>query len=368
MEKLIKDIMEMLAIPSISGHQPQIDQMLNWVKQKMAPYPVKIREFRYEGAAPVLLLANCESDDFDILTIGHLDVVPAKDELFIPRTDGNCLFGRGSSDMKSQIAVNLNSLLYSLGKNIRFAVMITTDEETTSNGMKAIAAHRKISAKIVFDNDAGSLDTLIEKYKHPVSVEIRAAGENAHSSRPWDGINAVNRLTDCIAELEKEFPRYEKGIRRPENEWCDTMVLTALNSPTTYNVVPAEATARLNFRLTERTPLARLEHLLQEACGHHGCLYTILLSSRGVYMDADHPIIRNYLQIAEAATGRKIGISTMGGATDSRMFADNSVIVMHGVNGGNIHGDNEYVEIDSVLKLAEIQQRFIDACCRGEIY
>lgn len=143
------------------------------------------------------------------------------------------------------------------------------------------------------------------------------------------------------------------------------MVVTAFNSPTTYNVVPAEAEARVNFRLTEKISLSELEKKLQAACERHRCTYEILLQSRGVYMDAAMPEIAAYRKIAEETIGRPLKISQMCGGTDARMFADRSVIVMHSVNGENAHGDGEYVEIESVKKLLEIEKKYIDTCIAG---
>lgn len=365
MEKLISDIIDLMKIKSVSGCQTEIRKVLDKVKTAYGRDGVFVREWTFDNASPVLLLANCEGYDFDVATIGHLDVVPAKDELFEPKIDGNRLYGRGGLDMKASVAVCLETLLYTLGKNIRFGVLITTDEETSSGGMKALQNADIINARIVLDTDSGDLYNLVEKYKHPVSVELTAKGRNAHSSRPWEGINAVNILIDAIKELEKDFPRYGKGKAKPQSVWVDTMVVTAFNSPTTYNVVPDTATARLNFRLTEKTSLARLKEILQKACTESGCEYKILLSSRGVYMNAEAPAIRQYLQIAEKVTGRKIEISTSCGATDSRMFADKSTIIMHSINGENAHGDKEYAEIDSILTLAKIQKAFVDSLIKA---
>lgn len=360
MEKLISDIIELMKIKSVSGRQAEIRTILDKVKTEYGKDGVYVSEWEFDGASPVMLLANCAGYDFDVAAIGHLDVVPAKDSLFEPKIDGNRLYGRGGLDMKAAVAVCLETLRYTLGKDIRFGVLITTDEETSSGGMKAMQKADLINARIVLDPDSGSLYNLVEKYKHPVSVELTAKGENAHSSRPWEGVNAVNALIDTIRELEKTFPRYEKD-NMPQTTWIDTMVVTAFNSPTTYNVVPDTATARLNFRLTEATPLGRLEDVLQQAVEKHGCRYEILLSSRGVYMDAETPVICRYLKIAEKITGRKIEISTNCGATDSRMFADKSTIIMHSINGAGMHGDDEYAEIDSIFALSEIQKAFIDS-------
>lgn len=358
MSQLLDNIIEMLKIKSISGNENAIRQIVQWVKNNFNKDGIFINEWNFDNASPVLLLSNCSGYDFDVLAIGHLDVVPAPDDMFLPKIDGGKLFARGSLDMKSSVAVCLDTLKYTVGKKIRFAVLITTDEETTSNGMRNLQKSNIIKAKIVLDPDAGDLYNLVEKYKHPVSVELSAKGKSAHSSKPWQGENAVRKIISAINELEKYFPPLEQ---KPASDWVDTMVVTALNSPTTYNVVPASASARLNFRLTENTCLEKLEDILQNICAKTNCEYKILLSSQGVYMNADNPHIKQYLKIAENIIGKKINITTSCGATDSRMFADNSVIIMHGINGANMHADDEFAEIESILLLSKIQKSFIDS-------
>lgn len=366
MENLIDNILELLKIKSISGNKTEIRRVLDLVKEKLAPVGAFIREYNYEGADPVLLLSNTEDNDFDIMTIGHLDVVPAKDELFVPKIENGRIYARGALDMKSCVAVNIEALNYAMHKNLKFAVLITTDEETTSNGVKALVKHENIRAKLILDPDAGNLYTMCDKAKHPVSAKIKAFGENAHSSRPWEGINAISRLSNCIKDLEQDFGQYEKDGPQPENIWVDTMVVTAFNSPTTYNVIPASAEALVSFRLTEKITLPQLENRLKIATKKYGCDYEIALSSRGVYMDADNSWIAAYKKIAQATTGHTIRMSQMCGGTDARMFSDHSIIIMHSINGENPHGDMEYAEIDSIHTLLDIEKQFIDEYLKKE--
>ena len=351
-----------MKIKSISGRQAEIAEVFAWIKQNYGGEGIIVNELNFTDASPVMILANCLGFDFDVAAIGHIDVVPAKDELFIPRIDGNRLYGRGGFDMKAAVAVYLETLLYTVGKNIRFGVILTSDEETSSNGMKAMQKAGIVTADVVFDGDSGdNIGKLVEKYKHPVSVELSAAGENAHSSRPWDGVNAVNKLIDAIKALETYFPQYGKGKNVPDSTWVDTMVVTAVNSPVTYNVVPDKATARLNFRLTEKTGLADLEQILQNICTQYDCKYEVLLSSSGVYMSVNQPAIRQYIKIAENIIGKPLQITHSCGATDSRMFAAKSQVIMHSVTGANAHGDDEYAETDSIRLLSQIQKAFIDS-------
>ncbi len=361
MEELISNIIKMMKIKSISGNQAEIAKVFKWIKKHYVTDGVYVKEWIFDNASPVMLLANCKECDFDVAAIGHIDVVPAKENLFQPKIKDNRLYGRGGFDMKAPLAVCLDTLLYTLRKNIRYGVLITSDEETTSNGMRALQKTGAIKARMVFDTDiSNDVGELVAKYKHPVSVELNAKGKSAHSSRPWEGINAVNAIVDAIKMLEKYFPQYQLG-GEPKSTWIDTMSVTAFNSPTTYNVVPQNATAHLNFRLTEKTDIKKLESILKDVCQKCSCSYKILLSSSGVYMDTDKPEIRQYKKIAEKILGRKIQISHACGATDSRMFAGKSVIIMHGISGANAHGDKEYAEINSILMLSKIQKAFIDS-------
>lgn len=370
MENVIQRTLDFIKIPSVSGNKTEIRRILDLVKAEFAPLNFCVREYNFEGADPVLLLATHETDDFDILTVGHLDVVPASSpKLFEPEICDGRIYARGASDMKSQISVNLESLKYAAQNypDLKFGVLITTDEETTSNGIRSLEKFENISAKIVLDNDSGNLNTLVEKYKHPVSVKLSAAGSAAHSSRPWLGSNAVVNLMACIQALQKHFPHFDMKDDAPEDTWINTMVVTAFNSPTTYNVVPAEAEARLNFRLIETMPLEDLCKILDDCSVTNSCRYEILLSSCGVYMDAECPEIKAYRQVAAQVLGYELVVSHSAGATDSRPFGKNSVVIMHSVDGGEAHGDGEYVEIDSVLKLAEIQRKFIDTFAAGKV-
>lgn len=368
MEKVVARALELIKIPSVSGNREAIRKIIGIVKNEFEGKGFFVTEYHFEEADPVLLLANTPEMSFDILTIGHLDVVPAAEHMFTPVINDGKIHARGACDMKSQIAVNLEALLYAARyPDLKFGVLITTDEETTSNGIRQLARQDLPDARIVLDNDSGSLFCLTEKYKHPVSVRLKARGEAAHSSMPWFGKNAVIGLIGCIDDLQKHFPYYAKNAQIPGDTWVDTMTVTAFNSPTTYNVVPAEAEARINFRLTEKTSLQKLEEILAECAEKHDCSYEILLSSSGVYMDANHPIIRKYRQVAVQVLGRELSVGHSCGATDSRPFGQKSTIIMHSVDGGDLHGDHEYVVISSILQLLEIQKKFIDEAAAGNV-
>ena len=59
--------------------------------------------------------------------------------------------------------------------------------------------------------------------------------------------------------------------------------------------------------------------------------------------------------------GRQIEFEHIGGATDSRSFAvKGSIVIMHSGTGEGMHASGEYVEIESVKQIADIQIKFLE--------
>ena len=55
-------------------------------------------EYHDNGNNPVLIISNGEKKNFDIMSLGHIDVVPGSDKLFTPTITNDILKGRGSFD------------------------------------------------------------------------------------------------------------------------------------------------------------------------------------------------------------------------------------------------------------------------------
>ena len=92
-----------------------------------------------------------------------------------------------------------------------------------------------------------------------------------------------------------------------------------------------------------------------------GVKFEIVSESTPVVMDEDNPYILDYKRFAENIMGRKIEFEHIGGATDSRSFAvKGSVVIMHSGTGDGMHALNEYVDIESVKQIADIQIKFLE--------
>ena len=126
------------------------------------------------------------------------------------------------------------------------------------------------------------------------------------------------------------------------------------------NVICNYCEALCDIRLTENSSVEGLEANLNK-CMEDGVTYEIVSSSTPVVMDKNDPYILDYKAFAEQILDQELHFEYEGGATDSRAFAvRGSTVIMHSGNGDGMHAEGEYVEIDSVLKIADIQIKFLE--------
>ncbi len=366
---IIKTACDLIAIRSETGRQKECIEVLEYAKNLFKNSGAETELFTPENIAPVIYLANTKEEMLDVLILGHLDVVPGADSLFKPYVKDGILHGRGSLDMKSFAAVAFNSLEYVLENElpIKFGIILSTDEEKGSHGTHAfLEAHPGLMSKIVLDNDVGGdIQKLVTKCKNPVFVKIMAKGNAAHGSTPWDGIDANELLMQTLANIRKIYPYYSQNGNKPQNQWIDTVHVAIMNGGEVSNIIAENAEAVLDFRLTETSTVENLKKNL-DACMVPGVTYKISSESTPVVMDENNPHILDYKHFAEQILGKEIEFEHIGGATDSRAFAvKGSIVIMHSGSGEGMHGANEWADVSSILKLAEIQIKFLEKLAAG---
>lgn len=361
---LTKFVNNLIEFSTETGNIEEITKCFAYCVKLFEGTDAKIEVFDGVPSAPVLRVSNAETDDYDVLVLGHLDVVPAPAHMFVPFEKNGRLYGRGALDMKSFAAVALNSMLHVLNKNLKlkFGVILSSDEEKGSKGTKAfLAAHPNIKAKIVLDNDVGGdIQTIVTKCKNPVFVKLISKGLAAHGSTPWEGIDANENLMTAWANIRKFYPSFSKTGGTPKDTWIDTVHAAKISGGDVANVISDYAEALLDFRLIETSSVEDLEANLRK-CLVEGVSYEIVSASTPVVMDENNPYIQDYKAFAEEILGKPIKFEQIGGATDAREFAvRGSVVIMHSGTGEGMHTSDEYVEIESVKQIADIQTKFLE--------
>ena len=360
---LIATIEDLIKFRTETGNIAEINKAAEYIIKKFENSNITASVFQ-SNASPVVFLRNTESLNFDVIILGHIDVVPASDDMFTPVIKDGKMYGRGTLDMKSFAAVALNSMEYVSQHNlpIKFGVILSTDEEKGSKSTEAfMEAYPQITAKIVLDNDVGGdITKIVSKCKNPVFVKLIATGKEAHGSTPWEGIDANELLMRTWHNIRQIYPYYSLESEKPSNTWFDTVHFATISGGQVSNIISNYAEALLDFRLTENSSVENLENNLKK-CMENGVEYKIVSSSTPVVMDENNPYILDYKRFAENIMGRQIEFEHIGGATDSRSFAvKGSVVIMHSGTGEGMHASGEYVEIESVKQIADIQIKFLE--------
>ncbi len=360
---IIEITQDLMRFRSETGNIEQTTQLMTYIKNIMTLIGAKVDIFAPKGVAPVIFIRNKATLNFDTLVLGHVDVVPASEKMFSPLIKEGKLYGRGSLDMKSFAAVALHSMQYVIENKLplNFGIILSSDEEKGSKGTHAfLKKYDKIKAEIVLDNDVGGdIKKIIAKCKNPVFVKLQAQGQEAHGSRPWDGIDANEKMLEVLSKIRQIYPAYSLDGKKPRNTWVDTLHFATISGGKVSNIIADSCEVLCDFRLTENSTLEDLKKNLDK-CMIKGVSYEIVSSSIPVVMDEKNPAILAYKKLAEQILGQKIKFEYEGGATDAREFAARgSIVIMHSGTGDGMHASGEYVEIDSVEKLSEIQIAFL---------
>ncbi|MFI3241931.1 MAG: M20/M25/M40 family metallo-hydrolase [Alphaproteobacteria bacterium] len=361
---LQQTIFDLMKFRTETGNEAEIYKCLDYVKNIFANTSANVEIFDGVKSAPVIFISNKKTDNYDVLTLGHLDVVPAEDHMFEPCLKDGKLYGRGSLDMKSFAATAFKSMLYVLENNldISFAIMLSTDEETGSKGTHAFMDSRpNLKANIVLDNDVGGdITKIINACKAPTFVKIIAHGKEAHGSTPWEGVDANDKLLETLANIRKLYPAMPI---KPQDTWTETLHIAKINGGHVANVICDNVEALLDFRLTEKQSLEELENNLK-SCLVDGVEYKIVSSSTVVYMPQDNEYILSYKKLAEETLNQPIEFEQIGGATDSRsFFVRGSTVIMHSGTGEGMHTKDEWAEFKSIEDISKIQIKFLEKMC-----
>ena len=152
-----------------------------------------------------------------VVLAGHIDTVPVAGNL-PSRVEDGLLFGCGTSDMKSGVAVQLK-----LAAEVTAPVMDVTyvfydceEVESERNGLLRLSRNSPASLAADFAILLEPTGGVVEGgCQGTLRAEVRASGERAHSARAWMGRNAIHEAAGILDVLRGYQPRAARR-RRPD--------------------------------------------------------------------------------------------------------------------------------------------------------
>jgi succinyl-diaminopimelate desuccinylase len=198
-------------------------------------------------------------DDARVLLAGHVDTVPAQDN--VPgRIEDGWVVGLGASDMKGGVAVMIE--LARAGAPFRYLFFGREELPPAESPLPAFfdAVSPRAELAVVLeptDNtiQAGCLGNL--------NATLRFRGVSVHSARPWTGENAIEAAVEGLAPVVELGP---DPVEVEGLEFVEVVTVTGIAGGIASNVVPDLVECTLNYRYApNRTPEeaeARLRELV----------------------------------------------------------------------------------------------------------
>lgn len=306
----------------------------------------------------------------EILLCGHIDVISAAAQDFIPRHDSKYIYGRGSGDMKSGIAVMMELFIkHSNSKNI--SLLFTSDEEVGSmDGAMVCAKKLNPSVALIPEPSEGAI---VIKEKGATWLDISVEGPGGHGSMPWSARNAIDVLMEIISEMRKHF------LTAKKEAWVSTLSIGAIEGgcldvrdgrieKAAGNVIANHASARLDLRLTEKMSHDRayaiIDRIIAAKQKELGQKYKITRSAatRIEHMNTPmtKPEVRQMIRAYEKVFKRKPKIVNEHGASDGRFFSAKGIpTIMFGCKASGYHAENEKAEIDSIVESFMVYDNYL---------
>lgn len=256
-------------------------QLIDLAQSHLAALGVKSRiTYNAERTKANLFATLGEGKPAGVIISGHTDTVPwdgqawSVDPLSATVKDGR-LYGRGSADMKSFIAIALSNAGRFLESDSPFAVhfAFSYEEEIGCFGVKELIADMRDAGIRPVACIVGEPTSMVPAIAHKGVYRYRCCvrGKEAHSSLTPHSVNAiemaarvVGKVRDMAEGFERSEPRYE-GFDVP----FSTASVGQFHGGIADNVVPRDAEFRYEFR---DLPTADARKMQDEVVAYAGSL------------------------------------------------------------------------------------------------
>ncbi len=285
-----------------------------------------------------------------ILFNTHIDVVPGSPKIFKPKMIKSRLYGRGSADTKSSVAVFLGLSRDLIGvikdKNISFSIVC--DEEIGGESTKQLLS---LLPKLEFAVFGEPTDLeVVNEAKGIMQIKITARGATAHGSTPWLGNNAIERLGHLIGDFSKNH----KQNKSTKNT---TFNFSLISGGSTINQVPDACAAWLDVRYNPADSTTKILKILKQE--FTGCNVEVVKSESCIKTSKDNMFVKKFLtSVGQNKLPKKLKFDF--GSSDARHCTKLGIpAIVFGPIGKNLHQEDEWVDVTSIAKCKKVYEDFI---------
>lgn len=269
---VVNFVQEIIKIPSLTGEEGELARFLiSKLKE------IGIEESFIDAAGNVVGILRGNGKGPNIMLNGHLDVVPVGNrenwqyEPFGAEIDekGN-IHGRGAADLKGGMAAQFYAMKLlkelvdrgvSLSGDVIFS-QVVFEEAAEMLGMQYLCEktlpEKNISFDVVYICEPTNLGVYLG-HRGKVEIVVTTKGITAHSSTPWAGINALEKM---VPVLDIVFNKMGSNMKsHPELGKSSITITNLLCRPGSLSIIPDECEISIDRRYV---PSETLESILEE--------------------------------------------------------------------------------------------------------
>ncbi|HYP57229.1 MAG TPA: succinyl-diaminopimelate desuccinylase [Beijerinckia sp.] len=307
---------------------------------------------------------------------GHTDVVPVGDaahwrfDPFSAELSEGAVWGRGAADMKGAVAAFAAAACDFVAKHGvpkgSIGFLITGDEEGPSiNGTDKLlrwAYERGERFDHCLVGEPTNPDHLGDMIKigrrGSLNGTLIAQGKQGHVAYPQRADNPIPHLMKLIEALIAT--PLDSGT---EHFDASNLEIVAIESGTrAFNVIPAEAKARLNIRFNDLWTPDTLQAELRKRLDATGARYTLSFEPCNAlaFLTPPEGFTALVSEAIEGETGRKPVLSTTGGTSDARFIRAYCPVLEFGLVGQTMHMVDERVAMADIEGLTRIYTAILE--------
>jgi succinyl-diaminopimelate desuccinylase len=287
---------------------------------------------------------------------------------FRGESDGDRLYGRGTSDMKSGVAAMLlasRSFSKKLNGTAGIVLVLTAGEEGGCIGSKHLAEQRKLlgRAGAMIVGEPTSNYPLVG-HKGSLKFHARFRGVSAHGSMPELGVNAVYKAAKAVSALEG-FTIKSKGhpvMGRP------SLNVGTFSGGSGVNLVPDDAVIGVDIRtvpdVDHSALITELRSLMSDA------ELDVFSDLKPVWTAPEHEWMQRVFEICKPFVGEAPAARTAPYMTDAanllKAYAGAPTVVLGPGEAAQAHQTDEYCSMERTRQAVAIYEALIADWCRAK--
>jgi succinyl-diaminopimelate desuccinylase len=332
-------------------------------------FRVDYHEFADARTSVIARAGGSESKPPLCLT-GHMDTValgvsPWTHDPFAGETDGDRLYGRGSSDMKAGIAAILlaaRNLARQLPGTPGVVLVLTAAEEGGCIGSQHLVRTRLLGRAGAMVVGEPTANYPFVGHKGSLKFYAKFRGVSAHGSMPELGVNAIYKAAQAVAKLEG----FDFGAKPHAVMGGPTLNVGTFEGGQGVNMVPDEARIGVDIRtvtgMDHRALLSRLKDLLGKEAE-----LEVFSDMNAVWTEPEQEWVQRVFEIAGKVLGARPGAKTAAYNTDAgnllKVYTGAPTVVLGPGEPQLAHQTDEYCSMARVRESVAIYEAIIRDWC-----